>query len=126
MALRIILIVLLGACTLLVAHLFRYSPMPGGETLKYSLLWDRWLQRVCVVSFVGDNKVNCSMETFATQFSKSSEEARQMSPIEEALKDGYTADEIDTFLRGLRQAKDSKYSVEEIDRFIEENNSRRR
>jgi hypothetical protein len=78
-----------------VAHLLRYTPLPGGGPLGASPVWDRWFQRVCVVSFVGDNRVSCSLDAFTGQFSKPQKEARRsLSQIEELREAGFSEREV--------------------------------
>jgi len=95
MTTRIVLFLLIALGGLVLAHLYRFTPMPGGEPLSFSPMWDRWFQRVCIVSFAGDNRVSCSMEGFTGQFSKSKEATpRPMTKIEEARLAGFSEPEI--------------------------------
>ena len=95
MTTRIVLFLLIVVSGLALAHFYRFTPMPGGEPLSFTPMWDRWFQRVCVVSFAGDNRVSCSMEGFTGQFSKSKEATlRPMTKIEEARLAGYSERQI--------------------------------
>lgn len=95
MVTRIVLFLFIVVSGLVVAHLFRFAPMPGGDPLGFTPMWDRWFQRVCVVSFAGDNRLSCSMEEFRGQFAKSKEATlRPMTKIEEARLEGYSELEI--------------------------------
>lgn len=92
---RIVLFLFIVVSGLVVAHLFRFAPMPGGDPLGFTPMWDRWFQRVCVVSFAGDNRLSCSMQAFRGQFAKSKEATlRPMTKLEEARLEGYSELEI--------------------------------
>jgi hypothetical protein len=95
MALRIALLVLFLGCGLLVAQLFRFTPLQVGEGLGYTPVWDRWFQRVCTISFPGNNQVNCSVERFTNQFSEASQEPSDpMTQIEQARRASFSELEI--------------------------------
>ena len=52
---------LAAAAILLLVYLFRYQAMPS-PVLGEITLFDRWTQRVCVVSLRTSNKIACSLE----------------------------------------------------------------
>jgi len=91
MTARIALFLFIVVSGLVVAHFFRFVPMPGGEPFGFYTIWDRWLQRVCVISFVDDNRVSCSREAFQRQSSTPNEaKPRPMSKIEEMRQAGFS------------------------------------
>lgn len=95
MATRIVLFLLVVVSGLVLAHFYRFTPMPGGEPLSFTPMWDRWFQRVCVVSFAGDNRISCSMETFTGQFEKSNEATPlPRSHIEQLRQAGFSEQEV--------------------------------
>lgn len=42
------------------AHMYRYEPLPFDTRSGWTLVWDRWLQRMCVVGPV--QTVGCTVE----------------------------------------------------------------
>ena len=97
-------LILIGA--LAVAHLLRYTPLPGGEPMGVSPVWDRWFQRVCVVSFAGDNRVSCSLDAFAGQFSKAQKDERSpLSRVEQLRQAGFAEREILEWVEKESKAK---------------------
>jgi hypothetical protein len=106
MATRIVLFLLVVVSGLVLAHFYRFTPMPGGEPLSFTPMWDRWFQRVCVVSFAGDNQVSCSMEGFTGQFSRSNEATPSpMSKVEQLRRAGFSEREVLEWVENELKAK---------------------
>lgn len=92
---RIVLFLVAVVSGLVLVHLFRFTPLPGGEPMSLTPMWDRWFQRVCIVSFAGENRLSCSMEGFTGQFAKSSESSsHSMTRTEELKRAGFSELEI--------------------------------
>lgn len=59
--------ILIGLVTLFAIYLlalnYRYEPIAGSQTnLGTIVVWDRWYNRVCVVSIGAGNKPMCSIQ----------------------------------------------------------------
>jgi hypothetical protein len=49
-------------CVVGAAYLFRYEPILGRPTGVAALVWDRWLQQVCLVGIGTRQRIVCSHE----------------------------------------------------------------
>ncbi len=95
MLLKTSVVIISLVCAVALAHLYRFVPLSYGEDLKFQLVWDRWFQRVCVVSFAGANQVSCSMEAFTEQFPDSNNRTSiPLSDIERGRQAGFSELEI--------------------------------
>jgi len=82
--------------------------MSQREAFDFIPMWDRWFQRVCVISILGDNQVSCSVEAFTRQFSKANVATpRPMTEVEKLRRAGFSEREVlewvETALKTKRQ-----------------------
>ncbi len=58
-----LLAVTIGLTLTLVAHLFRYEPLPANDnSIAMILVWDRWEARVCMTGMSTSQQLVCTME----------------------------------------------------------------
>lgn len=53
-----------------VSFALRYEPIPTDANLGMLMVWDRYESRVCVVSFAGDNRLHCNVDTLPDAFGR--------------------------------------------------------
>lgn len=80
---------------LALAHLFRFAPLSERSNFDYSLVWDRWLQRVCVVPHAIESQVSCSLSALDRQLSDSPRDtSAPLTEVERARQAGFSELEV--------------------------------
>jgi hypothetical protein len=93
---------------LVIAHLLRYEPMGSANNAQLATVWDRWLQRVCLISFLKDNRLSCSVDAFTKNVPAATGPTKgTFGTIEEMREAGFSEREIldwvDTEIKSKRQ-----------------------
>lgn len=80
---------------LALAHLFRFVPLSDRSNFDYSLVWDRWFQRVCVVPHSIESQVSCSLSELDQQLSDSPHDtSAPLTMVEETRRAGFSELEV--------------------------------
>jgi len=62
----IVLVVCLGA-----AHMYRYAPIGGKDSLAAAAVWDRWNHKLCIGSTSTKKSIVCTYDEFKIQIEES-------------------------------------------------------